>query len=99
MNIHLFDKFKGDYIADELPLSIKHENNQLILDVPLLDAQGIKYSKVLKPISKNMFALTLDGTEMTFNFVSSDNGQSFNYLVNRNIVASRVQNTALDTHF
>lgn len=89
VNFELFDKFAGDYTVYGLDLTITNASGKLQVSMPTLDAQGVSYSETLTPISANMFALTLNDQQLAFNFVSTNGGQSYDYFVSRQAVATR----------
>ena len=91
VNTQHFDKFAGEYNVDGISLTIAHQNNNLTLSIPLFDAQNISYSKTLYAYSANSFVLEINDEQLLFTFVSTDNGQTFDYFVNRNAVATRVK--------
>lgn len=89
VNTELFDKFAGEYTIYGLDLTITNISGKLQVSMPELDAQGVSYSETLTPVSANMFVLTLNDQQLTFNFVSTNEGLSYDYFVSRQAVATR----------
>ena len=89
-NTQFYDKFAGQYIADGVSFYITHAEQKLMLNIPALDNANIAYSDVIEPIAANTFVITIDDEQMAFTFVSTDDNHSFDYLVNRQLVATRL---------
>lgn len=84
-----FPLFAGTYTTDGIIIYVTMQNEQLTLSVPALDAQGISYSKTLQALGGNSFKVLLDGEDFYFNFILSDEGKPATYFANRNVVATR----------
>lgn len=81
-----YEKHIGTYITQEFTVQVSQNGDQLYVDIPELDAEGISYRRELEAIGDNTFSARADGEDFTLTFIPETNDGESVYLRNRQFV-------------